>query len=299
MKFTRQQKQEAYKKLPSEVKDFIMNDETDDLISGYLTGAGLTEEQSNDADAEILYAMYGLQTLPQAIEAIAKLSNKNVSDLSILRANLENNIFGQIEKIKNYNAIVDKTIENKIREIATKYSLSESQTSDLIDRVSSVLFGKTTVDDFFETLDTDIHVSSLVAEQIMEDLYSRVFEAVTDQVERAPSLSQSSNLELAPDNLPMTEPGEVAHDAPRQPREAFAAVPRYVPPVAEVVTLNPQLKNQIENQLEKQPDKKAEQYTGASQVTPAPSVSAPDNLPGIEIIPEKKYVSDPYREPLQ
>jgi hypothetical protein len=100
MSFSREQKQEAYKKLTSEVQDFIMSSETTELIDNYLKEVTLSETQSNDADSEILFAMYGLQTLPEAIQNIAKLSNKNVSDLSKLQKNLEENIFSKINLSK-------------------------------------------------------------------------------------------------------------------------------------------------------------------------------------------------------
>jgi len=101
MTFTREQKKEAYKKLSPEVQDFVMSNETTELIENYLKEAGLSEEQSIDADSEILYAMYALQTLSDAINNISKLSSKNISDLSKLKTNLDNNIFKNIFKIMN------------------------------------------------------------------------------------------------------------------------------------------------------------------------------------------------------
>lgn len=96
MTFTNTQIREAYKKLSPEVQNFIMDNETTDLITNHLGMAGLSEEQSTLADSEILYAMLGLQTLPDAISNIAKLSNKSLESLHRLKIDLENNIFVKI-----------------------------------------------------------------------------------------------------------------------------------------------------------------------------------------------------------
>src|SRR3990167_6282992 len=95
MTFTREQKQSAYKKLPPETQNLIMSNETTELISATLKEAGLNEEQENLADSEILYAMFCLQSLDDAINNIAKLSNKNPDDLSKIRSAVQNNILNK------------------------------------------------------------------------------------------------------------------------------------------------------------------------------------------------------------
>jgi hypothetical protein len=103
MTFTREQIQNAYKKLPPEVQSFIMDTDTTELIEKYLKEVGLSEEQSNMADSEILYAMFGLQTLSVAIENIAKLSNKSIDSLSGLKAKLSNSVFNHIPQRTEVN----------------------------------------------------------------------------------------------------------------------------------------------------------------------------------------------------
>lgn len=100
MSFTPEQKKQAYKKLSPEVKDFVMSNETTDLISNYLEKYDLTEDQKNTADSEILYLMLGLQTLDQSINNIAKYCNKNPSDFDDLKTNVQNGILDEIEKLK-------------------------------------------------------------------------------------------------------------------------------------------------------------------------------------------------------
>ena len=107
MAFTSQQSKAAYKKLPPEVQNLIMSSETTELISSALKGTGLDDEQANFADSEILYAMFCLQSLDDAISNIAKLSSKDVASLSKLKTNLENNIFN---KYKEFGVKIEKPV---------------------------------------------------------------------------------------------------------------------------------------------------------------------------------------------
>lgn len=95
MTFTRTQSQVAYKKLPPEIQDLIMSNETTDLIATTLKEAGLSEEQANLADSEILYTLFCLQSLDDAINNIAKVSNRNANDLSKIRSVIQDNILNK------------------------------------------------------------------------------------------------------------------------------------------------------------------------------------------------------------
>ncbi|HEY4505838.1 MAG TPA: hypothetical protein VJG67_04065, partial [Candidatus Paceibacterota bacterium] len=268
MTLTLAQKKEAYRKLPPEVQNFIMDSETTDIISSDLNEIGLTPEQSDSADSEILYAMYGLQTLSTAIDNISKLSNKKRDSLSMLESNLKMDIFDKIENYKkNYQPaleekevvkpqesirsdiinkkpeintktfIVDKKsqleqwtekffagtepqkmspaekqeIAKKIKtaiktkspndlpeyvknlpkpvqdmilagvwsgivgEIAKKYSLSPTQSDILTNNIVFVLTGLDTPETFLGLITSELGISRLLSEQIIQDLENRVF----------------------------------------------------------------------------------------------------------------------------
>lgn len=113
MSFTNQQLKEANKRLSPEVQDFVMDNETTDLIAEYLKKINLSEEQENSADSEVLYAMYGLQSLDQAIANIAELSGKQVSELRGLKSDLEENIFNKIKSLGESNLATNSVVENK------------------------------------------------------------------------------------------------------------------------------------------------------------------------------------------
>ncbi len=105
MTFTREQKKQAYEKLSPEVQDFVMSNETTELIGKLLRESGLSEDEEISADSEILYSLYGLQPLSIAIENIAKLSNRNLDNLSNLKMKLEDNVFGKIPQQKEADGV--------------------------------------------------------------------------------------------------------------------------------------------------------------------------------------------------
>ena len=337
MTLTLAQKKEAYRKLPPEVQNFIMDSETTDIISSDLNEIGLTPEQSDSADSEILYAMYGLQTLSTAIDNISKLSNKKRDSLSMLESNLKMDIFDKIENYKkNYQPaleekevvkpqesirsdiinkkpeintktfIVDKKsqleqwtekffagtepqkmspaekqeIAKKIKtaiktkspndlpeyvknlpkpvqdmilagvwsgivgEIAKKYSLSPTQSDILTNNIVFVLTGLDTPETFLGLITSELGISRLLSEQIIQDLENRVFKyAVTFAMGRSEGRNTSNEIrstkpeepknmprtvldikqsqatktpEVRPVNLPAIEKGEVAHDSKQQ-----------------------------------------------------------------------------------
>lgn len=95
MTFTPQQIRENYKRLPPGIRDLILDSETIELIATALKESGLSEEQADLADSEILYAMYCLQSLDEAINNISKLSGKSVESLSKIRATVQDKILSQ------------------------------------------------------------------------------------------------------------------------------------------------------------------------------------------------------------
>lgn len=367
MKFTKEQKNTAYKKLSPEVQDFIMSNETTELIASYLKDINLSEEQIDLADSEILYAMFGLQTISDAINNIAKLSNKNVNDISRLKANLENNIFRKIKmeegetkqnwfnllseenknEIKNVlksslknndfqktlggisqylknapqkmqKAISDSVWPKRVGEIALKYSLTEEQTTILQNLVLFVIIGVEEPETFAYSVEKELGISKLLAEQIVADADVRVFQYVFNLI--------SENAENKTGSVAETAWAEVSKvpfggsELPRGTLDTNTEIPEMRPEIlpavekGEGVRVNPP---PIVQDAQKEPDRSSFKQT-----------PAPDNLPGVEMPPGKpanvsqaspapqkpvapvvpklqteveyppKYVVDPYREPI-
>ena len=98
MSFTLEQRKEAYRKLPPEVQDFIMSNDTTELITQLLGNAGLSGQQADSADSEVLYLMHGLQSLSDTMRNIAKTSGKDESAFAQLKTELNNKLLSKIPK---------------------------------------------------------------------------------------------------------------------------------------------------------------------------------------------------------
>ncbi len=269
---------------------------------------------------------------------------------------------------------MDKTWELRIMEISQKYSLTPDQTQALKDEVLYVIVGLTLEENFTGAVISALSISQLIAEELITELNTRVFQYAENVIEsedvKIPPIKltpdfSNPTLELPPNDLPMVEGGETAHDVARsdtvqsQPEATATAsgisVPRYIPPTSEPVRVSetsgpvsatdaspkPTLSSEIAEQMSvmdaasatphvhesladvalmRSPVRDAQPHpTQPSTQSSAPSSassqfsssqpgqksasaqerSAPDNLPGIEIIPDKKYPTDPYREPLE
>ncbi len=174
---TIQQKRDAYKKLSDEVKNIILDNETTESIQNMLSNYSLNEDQSDSSDSQILYAMYGLQTLDDAITSISKITNKSISELSTLKMGLERSIFSKILSPQSDGKKIDLVFAKKrVAEIVNKYGLSSSQATVLENEVMSVIERnkneKITALDLVNLL----NISNLLSEQIVFELESRVFE---------------------------------------------------------------------------------------------------------------------------
>lgn len=99
MAFTLTQTKEAYKKLSEEVQSFVLSSDNTEVISKAMASAGITGKGAIGADSEVLYAMYGLQSLSQAIENISKITNKSLADLTSFKDELKTHIFDKLEAL--------------------------------------------------------------------------------------------------------------------------------------------------------------------------------------------------------
>ena len=236
--------------------------------------------------------------------------------------------------------------EERTGEIAQKYSLNPIQTDALANTVVLVLVGLELPDTFLDTIIADVGISRLLAEQIMNDLETRVFEYAISQIgsksktekakpvvtEAKPEDMQvkpatmeikkeevkNTMPEILPNNLPMVEKGEAVK---------VNHVQKIVPPPAPQNIPKPQSQNSETKKPEinippttkpAEPVQRPipvprftaapieeEKETVAKPV--APPVVAPTQPQSVPQKPpetkptepiQKKYVVDPYREPL-
>lgn len=96
MQITTNDTRTAYRKLPEEVRGFVVAPETIETIAGLLNKAGLSEEQGIYADGEVFYTMLGLIHPNDAIKHIASNTGKKPQNLEGLKNDLKTYIFSHI-----------------------------------------------------------------------------------------------------------------------------------------------------------------------------------------------------------
>lgn len=207
------------------------------------------------------------------------------------------------------NVISNPNIESRIKEISTKYSLSAEQGESLVDVVMLVLAGIDSPDTLIENIMSDLSVSEIVAEQIMNDLDSRVFEyalkeagVAVEGAKVSKEMEITSDLpEIRPDNLPTTE-------APIQ-APAKTSVPVYTPKPK--VLVDEPVQAPVSVPRFKAVPMGDEEMIGQNFI---PNIAPKPNASGIiesklnsitknidegkKTEPVKAYASDPYREPI-
>jgi hypothetical protein len=199
------------------------------------------------------------------------------------------------EYIKNIpkavqNIIYDGIWENKTIEIGKKYGLNDNQIDVLTNYVVLVLIGLEKPENFLEKIISDLNISKLLAEQIVEDLENRVFEYALKQIEGDDVKVESKTPEIKPiipeirpDNLParvLNVPVEMSKpvfqnevlDSQKTLRPPVVGVPRYATGDTIKSGVSTPSGNIIENKL--------------------------NNITTGVAKPEIKYQKDPYREPL-
>lgn len=256
MKFTREQTQTAYKNLPDEVQNFVMDSETTETISGLLSGAGLTEENTYSADSELLYAMFGLQTLDQALSSISANSGKSISDLATLRAELSDQIFSKIPQVNPNKQTPAQDWRARVGEIAEKYGLNPLQKNALSSLCEIVFSSTDRKNEIFAGLDEKLGISQVTSEQILEELEKRVFSlsATAPQDKKIETVTRSpipkmimpekrgevSTPVSVPSFLRKNEPDETPLNLPvsdedKELVQEKVNIPRYIPSKVEVV----------------------------------------------------------------
>jgi hypothetical protein len=210
--------------------------------------------------------------------------------------------------------------QERIEEIAKKYSLNETQTENLTDNVLFVITGIDTVDKFLETLSQELGISKILADQLTDDLEKRVFEYVLKKLEKNTEKTEDKVTEkkttpspvsiipeIRPENLPTkTEPPKIPVQPIFESKSVVSApvkttltqeqiqrpvsVPRFTAvPMEEEYIISPQIQ------------KTPEPIINPSMVKPTQSITPSPVKPSVPETTklENKYAVDPYREPIE
>lgn len=120
--------------------------------------------------------------------------------------------------------VFDREWEKRTLEIAKKYSLNDAQSDTLADTVVLALIGLEKPETFLQTIIRDLGISKLLAEQVMSDLETRVFDYAIKQIEvTKPVVPQTQQIPPAS----VTQPQKISTSTP-QPQ-------KIVPPISNPV----------------------------------------------------------------
>ncbi len=172
--------------------------------------------------------------------------------------------------------------EEKTKEIAQKYSLNENQTENFIDLVLFILLGVDEKKDLTEMIASEVETSNLLAEQLKNDVEKRVLEyaiKVIDDYDKGTSTEKTKidNQKNTKEDLPEVRPEITPVVEKNEPV-------RVVEPVQRPISVPRYTGVPLEEDSEKTPEKSVPETP--KQPEPVPT-------------PVKKYVVDPYREPLE
>ncbi len=217
-----------------------------------------------------------------------------------------------IEKLPQQVKVVleDGTWELRTLEIAKKYSLSDMQADSLANIVSLLIIGLQKPESLLEVISSDVGISKLLAEQIVADLESRIFEYALKIIEakdkpKSPQQNITKLPEVKPDNLPAVEIGEAAHNTTSQEKTFFAAKPPseavqkpYGVPRFGMSQIEPKVA--VINLTQNKP---ASPQTAMDNKMSSITVNIGENFAGKQAeeppkMPTTKYDGDPYREPI-
>ena len=323
MTYSHEQRKSAYNKLPWKVQDFIMDNDTTDLIKSYINKIDFNEENKDLADSEILYSLLGLQELQDAISNIAKTSKKSEGELIVLKKDLQDNIFKKIDELylegdgKVVTVTMDKYIENRITEIAKKYELDEKQKASRINIISTLSISPNDRVNMLDEITTKLEISGLIAEQILEDLESRVFSYSLKSLEKlkpsqASPVTETKTKQNITTKIPGVRPDNLPIESNPSNRPGVSSVPNYnYTPRPKVVVDEPVQTPISVPRFKAVPLDEGESVGRDFIPTLAPKPNAGGIMDSklnsitksVESTPTQspapqKYTSDPYREPL-
>jgi len=198
------------------------------------------------------------------------------------------------------DAIVRVDWVTKIEELALKYSLNDAQKNGLITEVLLVLTAITPEEELAENIKNELEVSSILAEQITEEIGERIFSWIqklytpkeNDILKQPVPHTETNTLDIPPINLP----GEVIEES--TPDTLIST--EYAQDTA-----HSSMTNRPEEQpyipLKNQDDRPTTQLqdTPRRQSFISNKLNQPTNQTTSNQDIAKKYTIDPYREPIE
>ena len=212
--------------------------------------------------------------------------------------------------------VMESSWQERVSEIAIKYSLDSTQTNTLVSYTLQLLIGLEDPELAIGVLEKDLHISRLLATQISADLNARIFEYAIATVEKKlgtsadkqqnPAVTEEESIGVEnepfiPTNLPgavdVGSPEDYIHteDEVEEIVQKPIPVPRFTAMVTEETPVNESLVEQKINTAHTTPVTEIKPQNIIAEKLNAvvkPKIEKPTGIP-------EKYIVDPYRESIE
>ncbi len=192
--------------------------------------------------------------------------------------------------------------EERTLEIAKKYSLSDPQTETLINNVLFVLIGIDDANTFLTSITSELGISKLLIEQILEDLEMRVFEYASKSINK--KTEKALVPEIAPNMLPVIDRTHAPEYRPKSKPVSASVIPPIPVPKPKVISApipTPQVAfvggELVQNPIPVPRFIASKDDEGAEPVPQTTTSTTKTPVSSTPLV--KNYVADPYREPIE
>ena len=129
--------------------------------------------------------------------------------------------------VQAINAVPWKTL---VQEIGRTNTLDAEQIASLEQETMFIIYAFEPSEDYIANIMREVRISEDVAYTIAESVADKIFDPISEKSEEYENAPTSAGVpEIPPTNLPMIEPGEVAHEVPQIEPKTLSGKPMGVP----------------------------------------------------------------------
>jgi hypothetical protein len=198
------------------------------------------------------------------------------------------------------DCIRSKDWQMRIAEIVTKYSLNTNQNANLQYEILFVIVGFESIDDLVNNIKKELNISSLLAEQLVNDIKDRILSWINKVYESKNPKQKTEEVKPVNENEPKNIIEKTVLEAQNDIPEVRPRITPMIEPGEKVHTIKPfTVTSNIVNKESPSQNKTSEFVQKPISVPRYTAETLEENVPEPIVPIVKKYVVDPYREPLE
>ena len=192
--------------------------------------------------------------------------------------------------------IVSIDWHSRVSEIGKKYSLEQKQVDDLEYEILFVLLGIEADTNFIENIQKQLNISGLLANQIGEEVDTRVFGYLLDLIQKKEPVSKSvfDSAEIKKPGIPEIRPLNTLEVLKNEPVKNNVSAPKYASPLKPAPSAPNNLLGQTISEQKQNPVLPKITFIPKNPTTPATNVPAsqvtPQSAPPTQVNPAQEQV---------